>query len=157
MAKTFSILWRPGQGQTCFFHDDKMGSQKWLQSVLCVCCFGEVPPFGPTLNIHCWHKTGSQFPGTCFVWGTKLRQAKTTTTRTGEQSFFYQNPNIQIAGYPDIHMSRYADIRYQIPDSRYQVLEKRDGNPTHIFLKMKKPNQRIRRIEAMVQWSFPET
>ena len=33
----------------------------------------------------------------------------------------HHNTNIQISSYPDVQMSGYLDIRYDIPDIRYQV------------------------------------
>ena len=55
-------------------------------------------------------------------------------------------------------MSRYADIRYQIPHIRYQALEKRRVHLQNSFSKkIKKKVKRIRQIEDMVLWTFPDT
>ena len=53
-----------------------------------------------------------------------------TEVRSGDGHQISRYPDIQISRYPDVQMSGYPDIRYQIlvPDIRYQVSEKMNGN-----------------------------
>ena len=64
-------------------------------------------------------KSGSRFPGTCLFWKKSRRQAKTATTRTGEQNLFLpespnpwipdpESPNLKISQIPKMQIWKFA-------------------------------------------------
>ena len=72
-----------------------------------------------------------------------------TKVRSGDG---HQNPNIQISRYPDVQMSGYLDIRYHIPDMRYQVSGIRKISENHPKLVFPKSQEKVPTNRA--NWSY---